>query len=38
MVKDHRTGIKTSDTEKVLNGELDKFTESWLRWYKKSKK
>ncbi len=38
MVSDHRTKVKTSNTEKVLNGDLDKFTESWLQWYKKSKK
>lgn len=28
MVKDHRTGIKSSQPEKVLEGDLDKFIES----------
>ena len=28
MVKDHRTGVKSSQPEKVLEGELDKFIES----------
>lgn len=32
MVKDHRTGVETSDTEAVLNGDLDKFVEGYLRW------
>lgn len=27
MVKDHRTGVKSSDPEKVLDGKLDKFIE-----------
>jgi peptide chain release factor 2 len=27
MVKDHRTGVKHSSPEKVLDGELDKFIE-----------
>ncbi len=37
MVSDHRTKVKTSDTDKVLGGDLDKFVENWLRWHKKSK-
>lgn len=30
MVKDHRTGYETSQTEKVLDGDLDEFIESEL--------
>lgn len=32
MVKDHRTKHETSDAEKVLEGELGGFIESFLRW------
>jgi len=31
MVKDHRTEVETSQTEKVLNGELLPFIEGYLR-------
>lgn len=31
MVKDHRTGIELSDTEKVLDGNLDEFIEAELK-------
>jgi peptide chain release factor 2 len=31
MVKDLRTGYSTSDTQGVLDGELDKFITAWLR-------
>lgn len=31
MVKDHRTGIETSDTNGVLAGNLDKFIEGYLK-------
>jgi peptide chain release factor 2 len=31
MVKDLRTGYSTSDTQAVLDGELDKFVTAWLR-------
>lgn len=32
LVKDLRTGHETSDTNSVLDGELDAFTESYLAW------
>ncbi|OGH64668.1 MAG: peptide chain release factor 2 [Candidatus Magasanikbacteria bacterium RIFCSPHIGHO2_01_FULL_41_23] len=32
MVKDVRTKYETADTDAVLNGELDQFVESYLRW------
>ena len=31
LVKDHRTGIETTDTEKVLNGDIDRFIEARLK-------
>ena len=31
MVKDLRTGISTSDTHGVLDGDLDRFVNAWLR-------
>jgi peptide chain release factor 2 len=31
MVKDHRTNVETSNTAAVLNGDIDTFTESYLR-------
>ncbi len=31
MVKDLRTGISTSDTQAVLDGDLDRFVNAWLR-------
>ena len=34
MVKDHRTNTETSDTAKVLDGSLDEFIESTLRYVK----
>jgi peptide chain release factor 2 len=32
MVKDHRTQFEVSSAEKVLDGELDGFMDSFLRW------
>lgn len=37
MVKDHRTKYETSDTEKVLGGELYEFMESYLRFQAEAK-
>jgi len=34
MVKDHRTNFETQDVEKVLDGGLDEFVESYLKWKK----
>lgn len=31
LVKDHRTEVETSDTETVLDGDLDRFVEGYLR-------
>lgn len=35
MVKDHRTNNETQDIDSVLDGELESFMESYLRWTKK---
>lgn len=35
MVKDHRTKFETSDPSAVLDGELDDFVQSYLKWLKK---
>jgi len=32
LVKDHRTDYETADAQAVLDGDLDKFVESYLRW------
>lgn len=37
LVKDHRTKYETPDTERVLDGDLMRFIEEYLKW-KKSKK
>jgi peptide chain release factor 2 len=34
MVKDHRTKFETADAEGVLEGNLDGFLESYLKWKK----
>lgn len=33
MVKDHRTGVETSNTGAVLDGDIDIFSEAYLRWH-----
>jgi len=37
MVKDHRTGIETSDVGSVLDGDLHAFSESYIKWIFKQK-
>jgi peptide chain release factor 2 len=32
MVNDHRTGLKETNAQKVLDGDLDQFMEAYLRW------
>ncbi|MDP1709977.1 MAG: peptide chain release factor 2 [Candidatus Komeilibacteria bacterium] len=32
LVKDHRTGLETQNVDAVLHGELDEFSESYVRW------
>lgn len=32
LVKDHRTGVETSNVQKVLDGDLDIFVEAYLKW------
>jgi peptide chain release factor 2 len=32
LVKDHRTGVQTSDTDGVLDGNLEEFVEAYLKW------
>lgn len=35
MIKDHRTEVETSNTQAVLDGDLDRFIEGYLRWQAK---
>jgi peptide chain release factor 2 len=32
MVNDHRTELKVSDIQRVMDGDLDQFIQAWLRW------
>jgi peptide chain release factor 2 len=32
LVKDHRTSFEVSNAEKILDGDLDKFMDAYLRW------
>jgi peptide chain release factor 2 len=32
MVKDHRTGVEIGDVDRVLDGDLRRFIEAYLRW------
>ena len=32
LVKDHRTAVETGNVQAVMDGELDRFVEGWLRW------
>lgn len=32
LIKDHRTNFESSNTEKVLNGDLDGYMDAFLRW------
>jgi peptide chain release factor 2 len=38
MVSDHRTSLKTSDPDKVLEGALEEHIEAFLRWKRGEKK
>lgn len=37
MVKDHRTNHEVGNVEAVMNGDLNGFMESYLRWNKQTK-
>jgi peptide chain release factor 2 len=32
LVKDHRTGVETSDVQRVMDGDIDPFAIGYLRW------
>jgi len=34
MVKDHRTSEETSNTQAVMNGDIDRFMQAYLKWRK----
>jgi len=38
LVKDHRTNLETRQIEKILNGDLEKFALSFLKWKNKTVK
>jgi len=38
MVKDHRTGFETANPQAVLDGEIDNFVESYLRYISRDQK
>ena len=38
LVKDHRTGEEDTNPQRVLDGEIDHFIESFLLWYKKEER
>jgi peptide chain release factor 2 len=37
LIKDHRTGVETSNVDRVLDGELEAFIEGYLKWDLKRK-
>ena len=37
LIKDHRTGVETSNVDRVLDGDLDAFIEGYLKWDLKRK-
>lgn len=38
MVKDHRTHVETSDTARVLDGDIDDFVDAYIRYAKQQEK
>jgi len=32
LVKDHRTGVQSSNVQAIMDGEIDEFIEAYLRW------
>ncbi len=35
MIKDHRTNTEVGNVDSVMDGDIDKFIENYLRWHKK---